>query len=86
VFGSVRAASFSRWLASQLSLAVTTCFRISFFMSCSPLRGLTTLAAFITCFFAATSVAAAPNRPPNIVGIFADDLGYKDTGFTGSDF
>jgi len=30
--------------------------------------------------------AAAPRVPPNIVLIFADDLGWQETGFTGSDF
>ncbi len=30
--------------------------------------------------------AASAARPPNFLVIFADDLGYKDTGFTGSDF
>ena len=29
---------------------------------------------------------AAESKRPNIVLIFADDLGWKDTGFTGSDF
>jgi len=42
----------------------------------------------LVCFlvlFSASAVAAAP-RPPNIVFIFADDLGWKDVGWQGSDF
>ncbi len=31
-------------------------------------------------------VSAAPRRPPNILFVFADDLGWKDTSFNGSDF
>jgi arylsulfatase A-like enzyme len=32
------------------------------------------------------SLAAEPARPPNIVLIFADDLGWKDVGYQGTDF
>lgn len=35
---------------------------------------------------AALPTSAAPQRPPNILLIFADDLGWKDTGYQGSDF
>ncbi|MBK0384048.1 sulfatase [Pedobacter sp. SD-b] len=36
-------------------------------------------------FFSATAVGAQTKKP-NIVVIFADDLGYKDCGYTGSSF
>lgn len=41
---------------------------------------------FALVAFGLASCAAAVGRVPNIVLILADDLGYKDTGFTGSAF
>src|SRR5262245_14379696 len=48
----------------------------------------TLLVAAAGCIgIAMTSLGAASGTTrPNFVIIFADDLGYKDTGFTGSDF
>ena len=34
----------------------------------------------------ATGLATALARPPNLVLIFADDLGWKDVGYQGNDF
>ncbi|MBI5086237.1 MAG: sulfatase-like hydrolase/transferase [Acidobacteria bacterium] len=36
--------------------------------------------------FSALMLAAPARRPPNILFILADDLGWKDTGYNGSDF
>nr|WP_156180565.1 sulfatase-like hydrolase/transferase [Rufibacter radiotolerans] len=42
---------------------------------------------FVLCFFTAAQLTAqAPKQKPNIVLIFIDDMGWKDAGFTGSDF
>lgn len=38
----------------------------------------------VFCIFSGTASIAQKERKPNIVLIFADDLGYKDVGFTGS--
>lgn len=44
-----------------------------------------TLIIAVTNLFAGTGRAVAAERP-NVVLIFADDLGWRDTAFTGSDF
>jgi arylsulfatase A-like enzyme len=71
-----------------LPLAATGADRFSFRMRCLSPRILTALLLSIiglrTCAMAATE--GSRTARPNIVVIFADDLGYKDTGFTGSDF
>ncbi len=41
-----------------------------------------TLALLLACLVPAAAFA----KPPNIVLIYADDLGWKDTGYNGSDF
>jgi len=49
--------------------------------------GAAALAVFVCLlgFGRSASLADVPQRP-NIVLIFADDLGWQETGFTGSDY
>ncbi len=44
-----------------------------------------TLQAFLVIFLSSNPLSAESEKP-NIVLIFADDLGWQDTGFSGSDF
>ena len=46
-----------------------------------------TALAFALALIATSALTAAePTRAPNIVLIFADDLGWKDVGYQGTDF
>lgn len=44
------------------------------------------LLAVLAPVLAPATLSAAPARQPNIILIFADDLGWKDVGYQGSDF
>jgi arylsulfatase len=44
------------------------------------------IVAILSCFAASPVCGAGDTTPPNIVLILADDLGWRDTGFMGSDF
>ncbi|HOD81060.1 MAG: Arylsulfatase [Planctomycetes bacterium ADurb.Bin126] len=48
--------------------------------------GAATGAAWVTGFRGARAENAPRRRPPNIVILFADDQGWKDAGYAGSDF
>jgi hypothetical protein len=51
-------------------------------------RNSITIVSFI-CLFAANKISAQQiekNTQPNIVLIFADDLGYMDVGYNGTDY
>jgi arylsulfatase A-like enzyme len=54
-------------------------------MNTRPRVHLFLLTLAFACFLA-PSASAAEQKRPNIVLIFADDLGWKDVGFNGSDF
>ena len=47
---------------------------------------MTRVAWLLVLALAAPAFGAEPARRPNVVLIFADDLGWKDVGFQGSDF
>ena len=42
--------------------------------------------ALIVCWIMTWTVQAASSKPPNILLILADDMGYGDAGFAGSQY